>query len=271
MARGFFITGTDTGVGKTEVAVALLRAARAAGLRVAGMKPVATGAELGVLPGTAAGPTLAPINDDARRLLAEANVPMTYAEANPYCFVPAMAPHLAAAAAGVTIAAAPIVALHAALQARAEVLVVEGVGGYRVPLGPGLTVASLARDLGDPLILVVGLRLGCLNHAALTVEAIAHDALPFAGWIANQVEPAYGPVAETLASLRAICGGPPLGYLAHQARPAPGGDVARSDAEGATGTPVGAAARAEGAVASGLPLQAAFARLWAAEGVGSRD
>jgi dethiobiotin synthetase len=204
-AISFFITGTDTGVGKTEVTIALLRAGRGLGLRVAGFKPVATGAALGPSGGLE--------NGDALRLLAEASLPLAYGAVNPYVFAAPIAPHLAAAAAGVAIDLARIQRGWVALAAQVDLLLVEGVGGYRVPLGPHATVASLAATLQVPLILVVGLRLGCINHGALSFEAIERDGLPFAGWVGAQVDPDYGPVAGTLDALTAAMGQPPLGLL----------------------------------------------------------
>lgn len=178
--QGLFITGTDTGVGKTRVSVALVEALKSRGYRVAAMKPVASGAVE-----TAAGLR----NEDALQLCAAASVAAPYPTVNPYCFAPAMAPHLAARAAGVSIRLRHIQETHATLAAQADWIIVEGVGGWKVPLGETITTVDLATHLGWPVLLVVGIRLGCLNHALLTADAIAASGLPLAGWIANCVDP----------------------------------------------------------------------------------
>jgi dethiobiotin synthetase len=162
--RGVVVTGTDTGVGKTLVAAGLLHGLARRGLRVAGMKPVATGCER-----TAAGLR----NDDALCLGRHASVDAAYEEINPYAFEPAIAPHVAAAEAGVRIDLARIAACCARLSRGADRVVVEGVGGWRVPLNEREDVGDLARLLGLPVLLVVGVRLGCLNHARLSADAIA--------------------------------------------------------------------------------------------------
>jgi len=179
-AQGLFITGTDTGVGKTRVSVTLVETLKARGQRVAAMKPVASGASA-----TAAGLR----NDDAQHLQAAASVAAPYETVNPYCFAPAVAPHLAARAAGLSIEVSRIVAAHRTLAAQADWVIVEGVGGWKVPLGEAITTVDLAAALGWPVVLVVGIRLGCLNHALLTADAIGASGLPFAGWIANYIDP----------------------------------------------------------------------------------
>jgi len=180
MKRGYFITGTDTGVGKTLVTCALLHAFAAAGLRAAGMKPVAAGAER-------TGGALT--NGDVEQLLAAANVAAPLHIVNPYCFTLPIAPHIAAAGAGVTIDLEHIERCCAELALLADVVIVEGVGGFCVPLGPDSDTAALAARLALPVVLVVGMRLGCLNHALLTAEAIAARGLALAGWIANHIDP----------------------------------------------------------------------------------
>lgn len=197
--RGYFVTGTDTGVGKTRVAVALIRALRARGLRVAGMKPVAAGAEPG-----------AP-NEDVVALCAAGNVAAPLEDTNPYAFDAAIAPHIAAAAAGVRIDLERIAAACARLAARADAVVVEGAGGWRVPLDGETDMADLAARLGLPVVLVVGLRLGCLNHARLTAEAVRARGVPWAGWVGNRLEAAMPREAENVAALRAHLPGPCLG------------------------------------------------------------
>lgn len=176
--RGFFITGTDTGVGKTICAGHLIRRLIEQHWRVAAMKPIASGARW-----HADGLR----NDDALQLQAAANVKLPYTTLNPYCFEPAVSPHLAAEDSSTPL---DIAHVHRVLQSiDADVVVVEGAGGWLAPLSPQESMADLARVLELPVILVVGMRLGCLNHAALTCDAIAASALPFAGWIANRMDP----------------------------------------------------------------------------------
>ena len=178
--RGLFITGTDTGVGKTRVSVARVETLEKRGHRVAAMKPVASGA-LQTPTGLR--------NEDAQQLQAVASVAAPYEWVNPYCFAPAVAPHLAARAAGISIELEQIIETHRALAAQADWVIVEGVGGWNVPLGEQLTTVDLAATLRWPVVLVVGLRLGCLNHALLTADAIGASGLPLAGWIANCIDP----------------------------------------------------------------------------------
>lgn len=212
MNRGWFVTGTDTGVGKTRVACALTAALVQAGRRVAGMKPVASGARA-----TAAGPRHA----DAEALARAANVAADYADVNPYCFLPAIAPHLAAEAAGVEMRLQTILDAYARLRAGAEVVVVEGAGGWRVPLGSAGFMSDIARALALPVLLVVGVRLGCLNHAVLTVEAIRRDGVPFAGWIANSIETDMPRFEDSVNALSFLIGAEPLAVFPHE----PGGII----------------------------------------------
>jgi dethiobiotin synthetase len=176
MTTGVFITATDTGAGKTLVSQALLLALARRGRRVAGMKPVASGCEM-----TPAGLRSA----DALALLAAGNIAADYAEVNPYAFAPATAPHLAAAAAGVPIQVETILGCYQRLAARAECVVVEGIGGWLVPIDARLSMADVAVALGLPVVLVVGLRLGVLNHALLTRAAVLAHGCRLAGWVAN--------------------------------------------------------------------------------------
>lgn len=206
-ATGLFVTGTDTGVGKTRVAVALIHALRAQGLRVAAMKPVAAGCAQGEL------------NDDVSALLQAANVAADLCDINPYSFDPPIAPHLAAQQAGVRIELPVIVAAYARLAAAADVVVVEGAGGWRVPLNAREDMADLAQALALPIVLVVGLRLGCLNHALLTAESIGHRHLPWAGWVGNQIDPAMACQAANLDALRARLPTPCLGVQGFSAAP----------------------------------------------------
>ena len=188
-----FVTGTDTGCGKTEVATALIRALQQRGLRVAAFKPVAAGAQWsdGELQ-----------NDDALALLRAANVAQTYRETNPYCFAEPVSPHLAASSAATLIDPDTISAGLAALMSRSDLVVVEGAGGWRVPLGPKLDIERLVLHLGVPVLLVVGLRLGCLNHALLSEQAILASGATLLGWLASEVDPAMARVDENLDTLR---------------------------------------------------------------------
>jgi dethiobiotin synthetase len=200
-ASGFFVAGTDTGVGKTLIACALTRALAAAGLKVAVMKPVASGAQA-----TANGLR----NPDAVMLSRAANVDVPYELVNPYCFAPAISPHIAAAEAGTAIEPTRIRRCFAELRSRAECVVVEGAGGWMAPIGESLTMADVATALGLPVVLVVGLRLGCLNHAALTASAIRSAGLRLAAWLGNQLDPGFARPAENLRSLVGILGMEPL-------------------------------------------------------------
>lgn len=205
MNRGFFVTGTDTGAGKTHASCVLLASLRAQGLRASGMKPVASGSVA-----TPRGLR----NEDAEALIAASDPQPVYADCNPYAFEPPIAPHIAAREAGVEIALAPIHAAHARIASGADRTVVEGVGGWMAPLSDTLMQADLARALELPVILVVGLRLGCLNHALLTTRAIRADGCVLRGWIANRVDPAMERGDENLATLRARIDAPLLGVLA---------------------------------------------------------
>jgi dethiobiotin synthetase len=203
-ARGVFVTGTDTGAGKTLVAAALLHGLALRGLRVAAMKPVATGC----------GRTPAGLrSDDALALSRHASVAAGYDEINPYAFEPGIAPHLAAAEAGVRIDLARIGGACARLAQRADRVVVEGVGGWRVPLNEREDVADLARLLRLPVVLVVGVRLGCLNHARLTAEAIAGAGVAWAGWVASCVDPQMTRTRENVAALEQLLPAPHLGTI----------------------------------------------------------
>jgi dethiobiotin synthetase len=223
MTPGVLVTGTDTGVGKTLVACALLRAIAEHGQRVIGMKPVAAGAELR---------DGAWRNDDVDALVAASNVRTDSAKMNPYCLHLPVAPHIAAREEGIEIELAVIERAFAALRAIADFVVVEGVGGFRVPLASGTDTADLAKALGLPLVLVVGMRLGCINHALLTVEAIAARGLPLAGWVANRIDPRMEKAAENVASLRERVAAPLLGDVPFLARPGPAALAGRLAVEG---------------------------------------
>ena len=210
--HGFFVTGTDTGVGKTLIACALLHAFKLAGRRVVGMKPVAAGAEHGAE---------GLINADVRLLRRASSIAAPLALMNPYCFAPPIAPHIAAEQARVTIDLMRIGQAFAQLAAAADVVIVEGVGGFCVPLNRDEDTADLARCLGLPVILVVGLRLGCLNHALLTAQAIRAKGLRLAGWIANRIDPAMIVAEENIAALAARLGAPLLGEIEFTVTPDP--------------------------------------------------
>ncbi len=201
-AQRLFITGTDTGVGKTRMAAALCRAFVAAGYRVAAMKPVASGCER-----TPEGLR----NDDAIALLAAMNVRAGYAEVNPYAFEPAIAPHIAAAEAGRTIDFALLDRCYERLALQSDISIVEGAGGWLAPLGAGRSFADLAVRWQLDVILVVGMRLGCLNHALLTVESIARRGLKLAGWIANTIDATFERPEENHLTLAGSIAAPCLG------------------------------------------------------------
>ncbi|MBD8874227.1 dethiobiotin synthase [Rhodanobacter sp. DHB23] len=211
MSAALFVAGTDTGIGKTHAACTLLHALRARGLRVCGMKPVASGC------------TETPDglrNEDALALLAAGSAPLPYAQINPVALRQPLSPHLAAAHEGVTIALPPLRAAFDTLRAGHDAVVVEGVGGWRVPLAPGLFASEIARQWNLPVILVVGLRLGCLSHSLLSAEAILADGCRLAGWIANRIDPSMEAVEENLATLRELLPAPCLGVLPHGVGPA---------------------------------------------------
>ena len=203
--HGWFIAGTDTGVGKTRVACTLIQALVRAGHRVVGMKPVASGCSLG--PNGLR-------NADAQALLACGNVQAEYHDINPYALAIATAPHLAARAAGVTLSIDEMHACYQRLATQADYVVVEGIGGWRVPLGPHAGMDDVARVLGLPVILVVGIRLGAINHALLSMESMQRAQVPVCGWIANHLDP--DPVlADYPRALQALLDAPLLGEIAY--------------------------------------------------------
>lgn len=209
---GFYVTGTDTGVGKTCASAALLYVVRARGLRAVGMKPVASGC---------AYDGQAWRNEDALLLQAASDPQPDYADVNPYALPLATAPQLAARAAEVAIDLATMLAAHARLSVLADVVVVEGVGGWMAPLADGIEQADLVRALGLPVVLVVGLRLGCLNHARLTLRAIEADSCCCVGWIASAVDAEFSDrhaYVELLSNALAV---PCMGVLPHEPRPDP--------------------------------------------------
>jgi len=212
--KTFFVTGTDTGVGKTTVSAAILQAAKEQGKRTLAMKPIASGCET-----TSAGLR----NDDALILQSVITESVPYDLINPYAFEPAIAPHVAARQAGRTITAQRLVGFCRGLQTYpADLLLVEGAGGWRVPLNDRDTLSALPRELNLPVILVVSLKLGCINHSLLTAEAIRSDGLKLAGWVANRTESvAMNCEQETLSYLLEHIGAPCLGVLPWLERAAP--------------------------------------------------
>ena len=207
---GCFVTGTDTGVGKTLVSAGLLHALARHHRHVVGMKPVAAGV-------VHWGGDCA--SEDAIALRAASTVAVPAALDNPVLLPDPLSPHIAAARAGVQIDIAAIVHCYQALAAQADAVVVEGAGGFHVPLSDTATGADLAQALALPVVLVVGLRLGCLNHALLTAEAIRARGLTLAGWVANQVDPAMQAVEENKAYLGARLGAPLLADVPYQTLP----------------------------------------------------
>ncbi|WP_341232135.1 dethiobiotin synthase [uncultured Methylophaga sp.] len=176
MTQHIFVTGTDTEVGKTRISVGLIKVLQQQGLRVAAMKPVASGCEWrdGQLQ-----------NEDALALSQQADIKLPYLQVNPYAFEPAIAPHLAAKQVGETISLTVLESQFTAMRLQADAVVVEGAGGWLVPLNDQQTIADLAKALNLPVVLVVAIKLGCINHALLTVQAIADSGLKLVGWVAN--------------------------------------------------------------------------------------
>ncbi|MBW7470570.1 dethiobiotin synthase [Marinobacter sp. M216] len=207
--KSYFVTGTDTGVGKTMISAAILELAKAEGKRTLAMKPIASGCE-----STADGLR----NEDALALQNAITEPLTYDQINPIALEPAIAPHVAAAQAGKNVTAQRLIGFCRGLQIRpADLLLVEGAGGWRVPLNDRETYSAMPRELGMPVILVVALKLGCINHALLTAEAIRADGLEVAGWVANRVEPeSMASEQETLNYLLTHMRTPCLGVLPWQ-------------------------------------------------------
>lgn len=208
MSAGYFVAGTDTGVGKTLISSALVYGFAQRGLRAAGMKPVAAGCVLeeGVW-----------LSDDVKSLRAASNVDLPPSVLNPYAFEPPIAPHVAAKWAGERIALPKITTAFAAAQSRVDMLVVEGVGGFCVPLNEDEDTADMAVALGLPVVLVVGVRLGCLSHALLTAEAIRTRGLTLAGWVANHIEPGMLGAAENVLTLRERLGVPLISEVSFSA------------------------------------------------------
>lgn len=224
----YFVTGTDTEIGKTLVSCALLYALTQCGMRAAGMKPVAAGAVLrdGALH-----------NEDVDALVAAANIALPLELIAPYLLRDATAPHIAAAQEGVSIDSDHICASYQRVHDAADAVVVEGVGGFRVPLSERFDTADLAQRLGLPVILVVGLRLGCINHALLTAEAIAARGLTLAGWVANVVDVGMHHSEANIEALTARLPAPLLGCVPRLAAPVPSTAAAYLDFSSLPGWP----------------------------------
>lgn len=209
MGSGYFVTGTDTGVGKTRVSCALLHAFAAAGKTVAGMKPVAAGCENGTWP-------------DVELLAAASSVSAEREHINPYALVPPIAPHIAADRAGVEIDPEVIRQAYLELRKRADIVIVEGAGGFLVPLNDHEDMAAMVQALDLPVLLVVGMRLGCINHALLTAHAVRTAKLSLAGWVANRIDPEMAGFEENILALERRLDCPLLGILpydqSHDAR-----------------------------------------------------
>ena len=204
MSKTYFVTGTDTEVGKTAIACALLEAANQRGLQTAAVKPVAAGCDEHGR------------NEDALQLQQSMSMTLTYEQVNPVSLQAAIAPHIAAAEEGRTLQAGRLAGLcRGVMLVGADLVLVEGAGGWRVPLGPRETLADLAVQLQVEVILVVGMRLGCINHALLTAEAIARDGLHLAGWVANQPAERMRNHEENLDTLVRKLPAPLLGEVAH--------------------------------------------------------
>lgn len=204
MTKTYFVTGTDTEVGKTAVSCALLQLAASAGMQTAAVKPVAAGCDD------------AGHNEDALQLMAAMTSDLDYAQVNPVALTPAIAPHLAAEQAGKRLQASRLAGLcRGVMMSGADFVLIEGAGGWRVPLSPRETLADVAVALQVEVILVVGMRLGCINHALLTAEAVRRDGLKLAGWVANQPAERMSCHDENVETLKQMLGAPCLGELAH--------------------------------------------------------
>jgi len=203
--QAFFVTGTDTDVGKTYIAAALVRHFVQQGYQTVGMKPVAAGCEKvnGELH-----------NADVSVLMAASNVDAGLALISPYAFEPAIAPHIAAEQAGITVSLAKIQQAFDALQTQADVVVVEGAGGFRVPINREETMADLVAQLNLPVIMVVGIRLGCINHALMTAGSIRAAGLNLVGWVANRIDPNMPALEENIATLKAMIKAPCIADVA---------------------------------------------------------
>ena len=207
MSKGYFITGTDTGIGKTRSAVALMAALQQRGLTVCGMKPVSAGCTLGVE---------GLVNDDAIQLQQQSSLHLPYKTVNPYAWEAAIAPHIAAQQQGNEMTLAPIRSSFQKITAQCDIVIVEGAGGWLVPFNDTQTMADIAVDLSLDVILVVGIRLGCINHALLTVESIQKKGCKLAGWIANHLSEINAVAEENVKYLTCQIDAPLLGTFNFQ-------------------------------------------------------
>jgi len=210
MMNGLFITGTDTNCGKTEITLGLMQLLQNQGQMVLGMKPIASG---GI--STAEGLR----NEDALKIQAQGSIQVPYSELNPYIFEPPIAPHLAAIQAGETIDLNVISTHFMSLQVQADHVIVEGIGGWRVPFNNQQSAADFTCMLKMPVILVVGLKLGCINHALLSAESIQASGAQLAGWVANEIEPNMSAINENIATLKATIAAPCLGTVPYMSTP----------------------------------------------------
>jgi dethiobiotin synthetase len=204
MTSGLFVTGTDTGCGKTEITLGIMHSLQQQGECVLGMKPIASGGlvtEEGLR------------NEDALRIQAQCSQTIPYSSVNPLVYQPPISPHLAAKAEGQTISLDEILQDYHDLQEQADRVVVEGVGGWHVPLGDSITLADLARTLDLPMIMVVGIRLGCLNHALMTAECILNSGVQLKGWVANLVDPEMQAIEDNIITLQSWLPAPCLGEV----------------------------------------------------------
>lgn len=204
MTHGYFITGTDTDVGKTWVSLALTEILKQQNKQVGVMKPISAGCQK-----TEQGLR----NDDAVQLQAASNVTLDYTVINPYAFEPAIAPHIAAAETHTRIDLETIYQSYLKIAAQSDLVIVEGAGGWRVPLNDFQSIGDLAKRLELPVVLVVGMKLGCISHALLTVDAIRSTGLPLAGWVANEINPKMDVLAENIATLKEQIDAPLLGHI----------------------------------------------------------
>jgi dethiobiotin synthetase len=211
-SHSYFIAGTDTGVGKTHVTASLLAASRASGLAVAGMKPVASGAIH--VDGQW-------VSEDALRLARASGQSTVYRDLNPYCFRDPVSPHIAAQSQNIDVDTGVIEGISARLKKSHDLLLIEGAGGWYTPISERESMADVALAVGCPVLLVVGLRLGCLNHARLTFEAIGTAGCELAGWICNEIEPNLAARDANLATLARLLGSPPLAILPFSRSSAP--------------------------------------------------
>tara|TARA_R110002072_G_scaffold21902_6_gene77221 strand:+ start:13840 stop:14529 length:690 start_codon:yes stop_codon:yes gene_type:complete len=212
MANGIFVTGTDTGVGKTWFTLALMEALKQQGSKTSGMKPVASGGSY------IAGKL---VNEDARSILYHCSDPASYEHVNPFVFEQPVAPSFAAKQADETVKLDRIVASYKQLASVCDNIVVEGIGGWRVPLSDRIGTVDLVRELELPVVLVVGLRLGCINHALLTAEAIKADGVRLCGWVSNQLEKDYLQKEDTVNLLSEELNCPNIANLDYMLVPDP--------------------------------------------------